>query len=215
MLIRVGARPSCLALRQVEEVQAQIPDINFKVIPILTKGDQDKTTPLILRENSIFFTYEIEQALLRGEIDTAIHSAKDLEENIPDELSIAAMTKSISRFDCFVSRFGYALDTIPAGSIIGTSSRSRKEGIKGYRKDLIIKSIRGNVDERLEQLDRGEFDAIIVAHAALIRLGSSERIASIIPFNIINPHPLQGRLAIQILKKRQDLKRIFERLHEK
>lgn len=215
MQIRVGTRPSCLALRQVEEVQTQIPGINFKVIPILTEGDKDKTTPLILRENSDFFSYEIEQALLRGEIDAAVHSAKDLEENIPDELSIVAMTKSISRFDCFVSRFGYTLDTIPAGSIIGTSSRNRREGIKGYRKDLIIKDIRGNVDERLKQLNRGDFDAIVVAHAALIRLGLSGRITNIIPFNIINPHLLQGRLAVQILKKRQDLRRIFERLHEK
>jgi len=214
MRIRVGTRPSPLALKQIEEIQVRAQEMIFEVIPIQTKGDRDKTTPLIARENSDFFTYEIEQALLNGEIDVAVHSAKDLEEDMPEELVIAAMTKSISRFDCLVSKGGLTLDELPPGARVGTSSINRSEGIKRYRKDLVVKNIRGNVDDRLAQLDRGDFDAIIVAHAALIRLGSQHRIAQMIPFAIIEPHPLQGRLAVQVRRDRNDLREVFRRIHE-
>jgi len=214
MRIRVGTRPSPLALKQIEEIQVRAQEMIFEVIPIQTKGDRDKTTPLIARENSDFFTYEIEQALLNGEIDVAVHSAKDLEEDMSEELVIAAMTKSISRFDCLVSKGGLTLDELPPGARVGTSSINRSEGIKRYRKDLVVKNIRGNVDDRLAQLDRGDFDAIIVAHAALIRLGSQHRIAQMIPFAIIEPHPLQGRLAVQVRRDRNDLREVFRRIHE-
>ncbi len=212
--VKVGARPSLLALKQVEEIQRLLPGVIFDSTPIKTKGDKDKVTPLSLRENTDFFTYEIEQALLNGEIDAAIHSAKDLEENLVSELVIAAMTKSISRYDSLVTTQNFTLDTLPAGSIVGTSSRNRKLGISDYRKDLATLDIRGNIGERLAQLDKGYFDAIIIAHAALIRLGYEERISQIIPFNIIQPHPLQGRLAVQVLKNRKDLIDIFGGIDE-
>lgn len=215
MQLRVGTRPSPLALKQVEEVEKKIQDIGFQPVIIQTKGDKDKVTPLTLLEKTDFFSYEIEQALLKDEIDVAVHSAKDLEENIPEELVIAAVTSSISRFDCLVSQEGYTFDTLPEKAIVGTSSNNRKEGVKRYRNDLIVKDIRGNIDERLNQLDRGDFDAIIVAQAALMRLGYYEREARIIPFSIIEPNPLQGSLDIQVHKKRKDLQKIFRKIDGK
>ena len=212
--INVGTRPSSLALKQVEEIQRLVPDLKFDRVPIKTKGDKDKRTPLDSQENTDFFTYEIERALLRRDIDVAIHSAKDLEDNPPQDLTIAAITRSISGFDSLVAKENLTLDTLPAGSTVGTSSRNRKLGILGYRNDLDAIDIRGNIDERLAQLDKGYFDAIIVAHAALIRLGYEDRSSQIIPLGIIEPHPLQGRLAIQIRKDRRDLLKIFRGLNE-
>ncbi|MGB3082445.1 MAG: hydroxymethylbilane synthase, partial [Candidatus Omnitrophota bacterium] len=155
MRLKVGTRPSPLALKQVEEIQKKMPDIELYPAVIQTKGDKDKITPLTLMENSDFFTREIEQALLKGEIDIAVHSAKDLEENMPEGLTIAAVTRSIARHDVLVSKEGYMLYDLPKKAAVGTSSRNRKEGILKYRNDLIVKDIRGNIDERLAQLDGG------------------------------------------------------------
>ena len=208
----VGTRPSRLAFKQVEEIGQQLPDIRFKVVPIVTKGDRDKETALVYRENTDFFTYEIEQALLKGKIDAAVHSAKDLEENTPEDLMIVALTPSVSPYDCLVSRGGVSLRELAWGAVIGTSSRNRKEAVLRFRDDLVVKDIRGNVDERLAQFDAGKFDAVIIAHAALIRLGYQHRIAQIIPSKIIEPHPLQGRLAVQIHHHRGDLAKILRSL---
>lgn len=209
MRIKAGIRPSKLALCQAEELKGRFPEISFDVITIETGGDKDKTTPLTFRENSDFFTREIEEALLTGDIDIAVHSAKDMEEEMPEGLVIAATTRSVSGADSLVSRGALKLDELPAGSVIGTSSAGRRDGIKRYRDDLVVRDIRGNVDERIAKMDRGEYDAIIVAHAALIRLGLEDRSAGIIPSEIIEPHPLQGRLAIQVRKDRTELIKIF------
>jgi hydroxymethylbilane synthase len=180
----------------------------------MTKGDKDKTTPLTLQENSGFFTHEIEQDLLKRKIDIAIHSAKDLEQEIPSKLRILATTKSISPFDCLVASKNITLDKLRKGSLVGVSSKNRQEAIINYRRDLKIGPIRGNIDERIRQLDNGRFDAIIVAHAALIRLSLESRISQIIPFDIIKPDPLQGKLAIQARKDQPDLVNIFRRFNE-
>ena len=210
--IKVGTRASRLALAQVEEIKQLLPEVSFETVAIETKGDKDKHTPIALVENSDFFTGEIEQVLLKKEIDAAVHSAKDLEENTPLDLIIAAMTESVSRYDCLVSRHHFTLDNLPAGSRVGTSSKNRKEGVLKYRNDLVVKDMRGNVEERLKQLYWGDFDAIVVAHAALIRLGYQALITQIIPVDIIKPHPLQGRLAVQLRKDRLDLIDFFRRI---
>lgn len=214
ILLRAGARPSRLSLRQVEEVARLLPDVEFKPVKIATPGDRDKRTPLAGFEGGDFFTRDIEEALLGGRIDVAIHSAKDLEEDAPAVLTIAAMTKSISPYDCLVSRKGLTLESLGSGAIIGTSSGKRRSEVARYRGDLIARDIRGDIDERLGQLDEGLYDAIIVAHAALIRLGYENRIAQIIPPDIVEPHPLQGRLAIQVRKDRPDLIDIFRGIDE-
>ncbi|MFA5146823.1 MAG: hydroxymethylbilane synthase [Candidatus Omnitrophota bacterium] len=209
LTLKIGTRPSPLAVKQVEEIKSLLPSVRFEVMRIKTRGDTDKTSSLAGREDSDFFTREIEEALLDGRIDAAVHSAKDLETVMPRKLCIAATTRSISHFECLVSREGLTLERLPAGAIVGTSSRKRKEAVIRFRPDLVVKDIRGNIDERLEQLDSGKFDAIIVAHAALIRLGLEHRITEIIPRQIIEPHPLQGSLAVQVRTDRKDLLRVF------
>ncbi len=213
--IKVGSRLSKLALKQVEEIQGLLSGLHMEVIPIETTGDKDKKSRLIGHEESNFFTYEIEQALLNREIDAAIHSAKDLEKNMPEALAIAALTRSLSPWESLVSQGNLTLDRLKQGAVIGTSSNKRKEAIARFRPDLVLKDIRGNIEERLEQLDKGDFDAVIIAHAALLRLGLGDRISQIIPENIIMPHPLQGSLAVQIRKDRADLFEIFRGIHER
>jgi len=213
--IRVGTRSSKLAIKQIEEVKNRLAHIDFDMVYIKTKGDKDKITPLADCKQQDFFTYEIEKALLEGSVDVAVHSAKDLEETPPRQLVIAAMTNSISPFECLVSRGNLKLRELPSGSVIGTSSRKRQDAIINFRSDLIVKNIRGDIDERINQLDKGAYDAIIVAHAALLRLGCNERIAEIIPQDIIESHPLQGRLAIQALRDRQDIIELFRSIDER
>lgn len=214
-VLKIGVRPSALAVKQAEEVLAQLPQVSVSIVKIETRGDRDKVSPLSGKEESDFFTDGLEQALLKGEIDAAIHSAKDLEEVIPEGLILAAMTLTLSPFECLVSRGNLTLDKLPPAARVGTSSRKRKEAVISFRPDLLVQDIRGNIDERIEQLDSGKFDAIIVAHAALIRLGYRQRIAQIIPQEIIKPHPLQGRIAVQVRKDRHDLRHIFKGLDEK
>jgi len=210
--IRIGTRPSPLALRQVTEILERLSGVRVEIVPIKTRGDIDKKSSLLDREGSDFFTREIEQALIAWEIDAAVHSAKDLEDDMPGELVIAAITPSISPFECLVSRSGLALDKLPSGAVIGTSSRKRTEAILRFRSDLTVKPIRGDIDQRLAELDAGSFDAIITAHAALIRLGYKQRIAQVISPSVIGPHPLQGKLAIQVHRERKDLVKIFKEL---
>jgi hydroxymethylbilane synthase len=210
--LKIGTRPSPLAVKQVEEVISLLPLVRFEVIKIETSGDMDKTSSLAGREDSDFFTREIEEALLDGRLDAAVHSAKDLENDTPENLTIAAVTRPISAFECLVSASGLMLEDLPPGAVVGTSSRKRKEAIAHFRPDLVVKDIRGNIEDRLKQLDGGDFDAVIVAHAALIRLGLEDRIAQIIPRQVMEPHPLQGSLAIQIRRDRKDLENMFRRI---
>jgi hydroxymethylbilane synthase len=214
-VIKIGTRPSALAIKQAEEIAGYIPHLRVVIVPIKTAGDNDKATALFGGEDSDFFTREIEESLLRGEIDAAVHSAKDLESNMPEGLIIAAMTCSLSFFECLVSRGNLSLKELPPASRIGTSSIKRREAVLRFRNDLVVEGIRGDIDERLAQLDSGAFDAIIIAHAALIRLGYEDRIAEIIPREIVEPHPLQGRLAVQTRREREDLLNIFRSIHEK
>jgi hydroxymethylbilane synthase len=212
--IRIGTRPSPLALKQVEEIAERLPGLRFDIVRIATEGDRDKSTPLSGREDSRFFTSDVEEALLTGSIDAAVHSAKDLEAAQPKGLAIAAMTRSTSPFECLASKNGLRLSELAPGAIVGTSSQKRKEAVMRFREDLAIRNIRGNVDDRIRQLDRGDFDAIVAAHAALIRLGYEERISEIISPDVITPHPLQGRLALQVRRDRYDLIKVFRGIHE-
>jgi len=213
--IKIGSRPSRLAIKQVEEIKLLLPEIDFQLITIYTKGDKDKASSLLNQQNSDFFTFELEQALLNNQIDAAVHSAKDLEKDLPQGLVVAALTNSISPLECLVSKNNIILKSLPRGSRIGTSSQKRKDAVLRFRPDLKIKDIRGNIDERLRQLENNEFDAIIVAHAAMIRLGYENRITQIIPEEIMEPHPLQGRLAVQVLESRRDLLDIFRSIDER
>lgn len=212
--IRLGARPSKLAIRQAEEIALKLPGYAIEIVPIETLGDKDKVTSFLDGVRDDFFTKEIEEKLASGVIDAAVHSAKDLEDKMPEGLAIACMTRSVSPFECLVSKDGHCLKDLPKGSRVATSSAKRKEALKCLRPDLGTVSVRGNIDERLAKMDNGEFDALLVAHAALIRLGYEDRIAEIFPKEVMEPHPLQGMLAVQVRRDRQEIFDIFKGLND-
>ncbi len=217
--IRVGTRRSPLALRQAEEVWGNLrkayPDIKLEIIGIETYGDKDKTTPISEIEGTDFFTREIEEALLKNDIDFAVHSAKDLPDKILQGLTVAAITKSLSPYDALVSKERFKINELPKGAKIGVSSLRRKTQLKKYRDDFQLIDIRGNIQERLEKLDTDGLDAIVVAACALVRLGLEERITQRIPFKILKPHPLQGSLAIEVRENNIQLINLLKVLNEK
>lgn len=199
---RIGTRTSPLALRQVEEILLALrkfyPDFKAEVIGIDTSGDKDKATPISQIEGTDFFTREIDDVLLKGGIDLAVHSAKDLPDILKKGLVIAAQTKPIDPYDALISKNGLKLTELPQEARIGTSSFRRKNQLSKYRDDFNIVDIRGNIAERLKRLDAGELDAIVIAACGLVRLGLKKRITERIPFEILKPHPLQGALAIVV-----------------
>lgn len=216
---KIGTRRSPLALKQVEEVLTALrkfyPDFRAEIIGIDTHGDKDKTTPIWQIEGTDFFTREIETALLRGEIDFAVHSAKDLPDKIPEGLTIAAITRSIDPYDALVSKDNLKIHQLPIGAKIGASSFRRKYQLKKYRNDFRIVDIRGNIQERLEKLESEDLDAIILAACALVRLGLESKIVQRIPFEILQPHPLQGSLAIEVREDNRDLINLLKVLDER
>jgi hydroxymethylbilane synthase len=203
---RIGTRTSTLALKQVEEILDKLwklyPDLKADIVGIETCGDKDRNTPISDIEGSDFFTREIDEALLKGDIDFAVHSAKDLPDKVRKGLSVSAITQAIDSHDALVSKEGLKLGELPLAARIGTSSSRRKEQLKAYRSDFEIVDIRGNTEERLELLDQElqDLDAIIIAACALVRLGLEDKITERIPFHILKPHPLQGALAIETRK---------------
>ena len=206
---RVGTRTSPLALRQVDEVSGYLrkfyPDIEIEVVGIDTYGDKDRITPISDIEGTDFFTREIDIALLRGEIDFSVHSAKDLPDRIPSGLYIAAITESIDYYDALVSKNNLILEQLSYGARIGVSSQRRRMQLEAYRNDFQIADIRGNIQERLKILTETDLDALVIAACALLRLGLGHRITQKIPFEILKPHPLQGALAVVTRKEDSDL----------
>ncbi len=230
-ILRIGTRPSNLALKQVEEIcsilSTQCPiSVKFEIKTYDTTGDKDKITPISDVEGTDFFTDRIDKALLNGEIDFAVHSAKDLPGKLSDGLVVACITESIDPYDVLIVRPGLeslgSLDKLPYGAKIGTSSKRRKEQLKKYRHDFQIIDIRGNIEERLKLLDNNELritnyelrnlDAIVIAAAGLIRLGLENKISQRIPFEILQPHPLQGCLAVVVRKDDKELIELFKKL---
>ncbi len=214
--LRVGTRTSPLALKQLEEVtdllKKEFPEVEVEVVGFRTAGDRDKSTPLDRVEKEDFFTDELDRALLDGRIDCAVHSAKDLPEDLAGGLAIAALTPSIDPDEVLVSRMGWKLAELPVGARIGTSSLRRKEQLKKFRPDLRIVDIRGNIEERLERLEAGGLDGIVIAAAGLVRLGLEERITERIPPEIVQPHPRQGALAVVVREKDRELRDLIGRL---
>lgn len=210
--IKVGTRPSLLALKQVEEIQKYVPNTTFDVITFETEGDRDKNTPILEIEGSDFFTREIDEALINGDIDFAVHSAKDLPDNLTEGLTVVVITEPVDPYDVLVSKSNLKLDELPKGTKIGTSSLRRKQQLKKYRDDFQIVDIRGNIQERLEKLDKDGLDAIVIAAAGLIRLGLEDRITQRISFEILTPHPLQGKLAIVAREDNKEIISLISKL---
>jgi hydroxymethylbilane synthase len=211
--LRVGTRKSPLALKQADEVIWRLkgfyPEIAVSIIGIDTYGDRDKVTPISDIEGTDFFTREIEEALLNGRVDFAVHSAKDMPDQIPGGLCVAAITRPIDNSDALVSRYNLRIDKLRTGARIGASSRRRKMQLKSYREDFQLVDIRGSIGERLRKMDDENLDAVVVASCALMRLGLEKQIAQRIPADILKPHPLQGALAIEVRRDDRKLRDVL------
>ena len=197
----IGTRQSKLALWQAnyiaDELRKCYPDCTVELVKIVTSGDRILDVPLAKIGGKGLFTKEIEQDMLDKKIDLAVHSLKDMPTELPDGLTLAAITKRAHPGDAFVSNKYSSLATLPAGAVIGTSSLRRRAQLLRARPDLNIVDLRGNLDTRLAKLDRGEVDAIVLAVAGLVRLGWGDRVTEILSPEDCLPAVGQGALAIE------------------
>lgn len=197
--VRAGLRPSALSRRQTAEALAWVESVvslqGTELVEVTTPGDRDRRASLPDAPDD-FFTRDLDEALLSGEIDLAIHSAKDVPQELSPGLTVAALTPAFIRNECLVSRDGLGLFELPSNAVVGTSSERRRARLGELRSELEARDIRGNVEERVAQTERGEYDAIILAAVGLIRLGLQERITEVFPAELFPPAPGQGSLAL-------------------
>ncbi|HEU4508053.1 MAG TPA: hydroxymethylbilane synthase, partial [Pyrinomonadaceae bacterium] len=200
----IGSRGSKLALWQAEQARESLqrlnPGIEIKIEIIKTTGDV-KSDPLSVIGGKGVFTKELEEALLDGRIDIAVHSLKDLPTILPAGLAISAICEREDPRDALVLRAGTrgSLVDLPEGAVVGTSSQRRLAQLKALRGDVEVRDLRGNVDTRIRKLDEGQYDALILATAGLVRLGLEERISTRIPFDEMLPAVGQGAIGIEVL----------------
>ena len=213
--LTVGTRGSALALAQTELVIASLRQrhtgLSLRIKLIATKGDVMRDVPLATIGGRGVFVDAIEEALRTGEIDLAVHSAKDVPSRVPSDLSMAAFLERVDPRDVLVSRAG-RLAELPAGARIGTSSLRRVSLIHAVRPDLETAHLRGNVDTRLRKLDAGDYDAIVLAAAGLVRLGLADRVTEWLPAESMVPSPGQGALGIEVRSEDVELHRIVRSL---
>ena len=200
--IVIGTRSSKLALWQADYVEKKLreryPELHVVQKRMTTKGDRVLDAPLAKIGGKGLFTKELEQAMLAGEIDLAVHSLKDMPTELPEGLMLAAVTERFDPGDAVVSPRYQTLANLPQGAKVGTSSLRRRAQILAERPDLEIVSLRGNVNTRLKKLEEENFDAIILAVAGLKRLGFHDRITEVLPREICLPAVGQGALAIEV-----------------
>ena len=214
----IGSRGSKLALWQAEQARERLrtlnPQLDVHVEIIKTTGDV-KNDPLSVIGGKGVFTKELEDALLDGRIDIAVHSLKDLPTILPDELSIAAICEREDARDALVLRAGAengSLLHLPNGAIVGTSSQRRLAQLKALRSDVVVRDLRGNVDTRIRKLDEGQYEAVILASAGLVRLGLQERISARIAVSEMLPAVGQGAIAIETRSDNEFAVQITSRL---
>lgn len=195
MNIRLGSRPSRLAIRQAELVAESLRAIGVDstIIEVESVGDNMKDEPLFSMSDRGVFVSKLNEALMRGEIDAAVHSAKDLPSVLTEGVVISAVLPREDPSDVLVS--SHTLKDMPPGSIIGSSSLRRIAMIKRFRPDLEVRNVRGNVDTRLKKLDKGEFSGIVIAQAGLSRLGLDPHRERLIDYGFV-PAPAQGIVAV-------------------
>tara|TARA_R110001592_G_scaffold59205_5_gene179655 strand:- start:470 stop:1417 length:948 start_codon:yes stop_codon:yes gene_type:complete len=199
--VRIATRKSALALWQAEYVKAQLEHfhqhITVELVPMTTKGDIILDTPLAKVGGKGLFVKELEVAILENRADIAVHSMKDVPVDFPEGLGLEVICPREDPRDAFVSNTFSTLNDLPQGAIVGTSSLRRQCQLKAKRPDLDIRDLRGNVNTRLRKLDEGQYDAIILAAAGLIRLKMSERIAQYIEPEEMLPANGQGAVGIE------------------
>jgi hydroxymethylbilane synthase len=216
-LVSIGTRRSRLAQVQsqwvLDALQKLYPETTFGLTTIVTTGDKNKTTPIEKLPIWGAFVKEIQDSLLNHKIDIAVHSLKDLPVEELSGLRIAAITQRIDPRDVLISRSG-DLDSLPSGSLIGTGSPRRTAELLAYRPDLKAAKIRGNVDTRLKKLENGEFDAIIIAAAGLLRLGWKNKITQYLPLEHFLPEAGQAAMAVEVRADDQEMMEMIKPLND-
>jgi hydroxymethylbilane synthase len=202
--IRIGTRGSPLALAQAHEVQARLDSAHgpgrlaFEVRVIKTTGDRIQDRPLAEAGGKGLFTKEIEEALLAGEVDIAVHSIKDMPTELPAGLALAAFLPREDVRDALICAKARALGDLPGGAVVATSSLRRQAQVRHLRPDLTVVSMRGNVETRLRKLAAGAADATLLAMAGLNRLGLADRAAGPVPIEEMLPAAAQGAIGVEI-----------------
>lgn len=200
MKLVVGTRGSRLSLIQtdivIQKLRKEIPNLEIEVKMIKTTGDRITRKPLLLIKEKGIFEKDIDQAVLRGDVDLAVHSMKDVPTIQPPEILIVAVPRRGSPYDVFISREGLRLKDLPSGAVIGTGSPRRAAQLHRVRPDLKVEPIRGNVDTRVRKLRQGLYDGVILAEAGLQRLNMQDCITEHLLLEDFTPAPGQGALAV-------------------
>ena len=217
--LKIGTRQSLLALWQSNfiagELRKEYPNCEVTLKKIVTKGDRILDVPLAQIGGKGLFTKEIEEELLDGTVDLAVHSLKDMPTVLPEGLCLTVITSRANVGDAFVSNKYNSFAELPQGAVLGTSSLRRRAQLLAARPDLKIVDLRGNVDTRLRKLDDGNMDAIILAAAGLQRLGHGDRIKEIIPTSVCLPAVGQGALAIECRTDNTEVREMLAFLNDK
>ncbi len=199
--LRIATRKSALALWQAEFVKRELsrhhPQINVELVPLTSRGDQVLDVPLTKVGGKGLFVKELEQALMNNEADIAVHSMKDVPMEFPEGLGLAVICEREDPRDAFVCNHVKSFTELPQGAKVGTSSLRRQSQLLAQRPDLQIEFLRGNVNTRLAKLDAGDYDAIILAAAGLLRLEMSDRIREYLPVDLSLPAAGQGAVGIE------------------
>jgi len=212
-----ATRPSALARWQTQHVIHQLkahwPDLRCEEVVVTTSGDRVLDKPLPEIGGKGLFTLELEAALLEKRVDVAVHSLKDLPTEDSPVLTIGGIPARADMRDVLICTAGHTLDELPPGAVVGTSSTRRSAQLLAYRADLQVKPIRGNVDTRIRKATEGQYDAIILAAAGVIRLGLQVHITQYLPYEVMLPAPGQGALAIQCRADDEDTLRLIGVIH--
>ena len=215
--IRIATRKSPLALWQAEEVARQLkhyhPEINVELVKMTTQGDVILDTPLAKIGGKGLFVKELETGMLNGDADIAVHSMKDVPMMLPEGLHLSVIMERENPTDAFVSNTVKSIDDLPQNARVGTCSLRRQTQLKERRPDIEILDLRGNVNTRLSKLDNGDYDAIILASAGLIRLGFEGRIAHNITTEQSLPAIGQGAVGIECRSDDQEINDLLAPLH--
>jgi hydroxymethylbilane synthase len=215
MKIRIGSRGSALALWQAEHVKARLEAVghSIEILVITTTGDRSVDGSLESVGGKGAFLKEIEEAMLAGEVDLAVHSLKDVPTSLPGGLGLCAVLERADPRDAFISASGRLLGDLPRGATVGTTSLRRRAQLAALRKDLSIVDLRGNVDTRLRRLREGRFDAILLAMAGLTRLGRAGEVTEALDPAVLLPAPGQGAIALECRTTDPDVAAAVASLH--
>jgi len=218
MRLRAGTRGSKLAIRQVEIFQNTFlkhhPDISLEIVKITTKGDKITDAPLSKIGSKGIFVKEIEDALIKGDIDLAVHSLKDMPSELPEGLILAGVLKRESPFDVFISDKAESMFSLKEGNI-GTSSLRRKVIMKRYFPHLLTQDLRGNLDTRIRKMKEGLYSGIIVSYAGLIRMGWENLATEVLPVDLFVPCGGQGVIAIECRENDREIIKMVEEISDR